>query len=91
MGQKFEWDEDKRLSNIIKHNIDFRDPQQLFDGGPVLKVRSPWDEEERFASTGIIGDKAYTVIWTVRQSIIRLISVRSARDAEERQYREVHG
>jgi len=32
----FEWDENKRLANLAKHHIDFRDTQQVFDG-PVFE------------------------------------------------------
>lgn len=91
MGQEFEWDEDKRLSNLDKHGIDFRDAQQIFDGRPILTRFSPRLGEERFVSTGFIEEKLYTVIWTVRESTTRLISARRARDAEERQYRKVYG
>lgn len=87
----FEWDEDKRLSNIRKHGIDFRDAQLLFDGRPVFTVPSPGDEEQRFTTTGIIGDRIYTGIWTLRDEAYRLISARRARHAEERAYRKLHG
>ena len=29
---KFEWDENKRKLNLVKHGIDFKDAQQIFDG-----------------------------------------------------------
>lgn len=54
--QAFEWDEDKRLSNVVNHDIDFRDVRPLFDGRPILTVPSPRGEEERFSSTGLIDD-----------------------------------
>ncbi len=91
MGSAFEWDEDKRLSTMEKHGIDFRDAQLLFDGRPVLTRSSSRQGESRSTSTDFIGEKFYTVIWTVRESTIRLISARRARDAEERKYREVYG
>jgi uncharacterized DUF497 family protein len=34
---KFEWDEEKRCENIIKHGLDFADAGQLFDH-PMLTV-----------------------------------------------------
>lgn len=64
MAQAFEWDEDKRLSNIDKHGIDFRDMRRLFDGRPVYTVSTPRDDEQRFATTGIVDARFFTVIWT---------------------------
>lgn len=91
MEQEFEWDEDKRLINIQKPDMDFRDARQLFDGRPILTISSSREDEQRFVSTGFIGEKIFTAIWTLRDSTLRLISVRRVRHAEERAYREVHG
>ena len=40
----------------------------------------------RFISTGQIGTKFYSVVWTERDATTRLISFRRARDGEERAY-----
>ena len=37
---EFEWDEEKRLANIAKHNIDFEDVVPLFHGQPLYEVES---------------------------------------------------
>ncbi len=37
----FEWDETKRQRNIEKHEVDFLDAVQLFDGRPVVSAYSP--------------------------------------------------
>ena len=87
---QFEWDESKRKSNLEKHNLDFALVSSLFDGRPVVTVESFRTEEERFATTGEIDRRMYTVIWTWRGSNIRLISARRARDAEKRDYRSLH-
>ncbi len=90
MWLEFEWDEDKRLSNIEKHKVDFLTARDLFDGRPVFTSDSPRGDEMRHLTTGVLGDKLYTVIWTKRGSKIRFISARRARDGEERAYRESH-
>ena len=38
MELEFEWDEEKRLSNIAKHGIDFLRVRELFDGRPTYTV-----------------------------------------------------
>ena len=86
----FEWDETKRLSNFRKHALDFRAAVQLFDGRSVVEMRSSYVHEERFRTTGKLDDRLITVIWTRRGTRIRIISVRRARDGEQREYRALY-
>ncbi len=88
---EFEWDEEKRLRNIEKHDVDFVRVRQLFDGRPLLRIRSAYEGEERWLSTGYLDDVFYTVVWTARNDKTRIISMRRARDAEKRKYRELFG
>lgn len=88
---EFEWDEDKQRANKTKYGIDFLRARVLFDGRPVASKSVPGGRESRFATTGIIGEHYYTAIWTLREEKVRIISVRRARDAEERNHRAVHG
>jgi uncharacterized DUF497 family protein len=88
---EFEWDEAKRLSNLAKHDIDFVDAQQLFDGRLVLTVPSRRSIEPQFTTTGPIDVVLFTVVWTSRGDNIRLISARRASHAEDRAYRALHG
>lgn len=87
----FVWDEDKHRANLAKHRIDFVDMQALFDGRPDYTSESPRFGETRFATTGELDGQFYTVIWTWRGDVVRLISARRARDGEERAYRAAHG
>ena len=63
----------------------------LFDGRPVVSFPTPRNTEMRFISTGQIGAKFYSVVWTERGDAVRLISFRRARDGEEREYRARFG
>lgn len=86
---EFEWDEDKRLSNIAKHSFDFDDVHKLFDGrSAVTRESSRGGENRRVMTVDYLG-RLMTVIWTQRGAKIRIISVRRARDAEERDYRKL--
>lgn len=88
---EFEWDEAKRLTNLRKHRIDFKDAESIFDGRPILIALIDHPDEVRLTATGFLDNRFATAIWTIRGRNIRLISVRSAQHAERRQYRQLHG
>jgi uncharacterized DUF497 family protein len=83
---EFEWDEDKRLTNLVKHGFDFQRATELFDGRPVVEIQSTYSLEARFKTTGLVDEVCVTAIWTRRENALRLISVRRAHDDEEREY-----
>jgi uncharacterized protein len=91
MELEFEWDEEKRLSNIEKHNLDFRRALEIFDGRPVLLRESERDNEPRFITVGPLDGRYIAVVWTPRGSAIRIISARRARDGERKQYYQTFG
>jgi uncharacterized DUF497 family protein len=91
LDDRFEWDEVKRLANLEKHQIDFIDMQEIFDGRATVEVAGNSDVESRHLTTGSVDGKLYSVVWTQRDSRIRIISARRARDGEERTYRQLHG
>jgi uncharacterized protein len=91
MYLEFEWDEGKQRTNRKKHKLGFEEGQSVFDDDYALTVTDPRHEEPRFKTTGMAGSRMLTVIWTPRESRIRLISVRSASRAERRAYRSLHG
>jgi uncharacterized DUF497 family protein len=87
----FEWDEDKRLKNLAKHKLDFIAARLLFDGRETISAKSDYPIEARYVTTAIIDGKFYTVVWTWREDIRRIISFRRARNGEERAYRRAYG
>jgi uncharacterized DUF497 family protein len=87
---RFSWDEDKRVINLKKHGLDLIDAEELFDGRPIYTYPSPKNDEARFVSVGLIHDVLVAAVWMERDSIIRLISLRRARDGEKRTYRKLY-
>ena len=87
MNHEYEWDENKRLSNIAKHEIDFTAVYD-FEWAAVHEKRSDRYGEERIAATGYIGERLYRVIYTMRGEKKRIISLRKANRREEREYAE---
>jgi uncharacterized protein len=82
----FEWDETKRLANITRHGIDFLHAVEMFDGRAVLVMPSPYQAEDRHLATGLLDEQFVTVVYTIRADAIRIISARSARREERREY-----
>jgi uncharacterized DUF497 family protein len=85
-----QWNETKRLANLIKHQLDFIDAEVLFDGRPLVTEEARSDDEQRFKSTGSMDGVLRTLIWTWRDNERRYISFRSARDEEKRRYRQLY-
>jgi uncharacterized DUF497 family protein len=86
-----EWDEDKRLKNIEKHGIDFIDADILFGSPYLVAPGKTVDGERRWLATGMIDDIYVTAIFSRRDRVIRLISMRSARNGERKRHQEVFG
>jgi uncharacterized protein len=85
---KFEWDEAKRLANLRKHGIDFRDVMPAFvDPHQLLSVENV-DGEERWRLIGLAPDGILLVIYTERRVRLRLISARRATYREQKQYHQ---
>ena len=78
----FEYDENKNLSNLEKHGIDFEDAQALWDDPDLLEIPAKTSDEPRFLAIGLIGDKHWSAVITYRKSRVRIISVRRSRPGE---------
>ena len=81
----YEWDEDKRQSNIDKHGIDF-ECMYDFEWETAVIDPSPRGEEMRYIAISYIGDSLRTVIYTKRDPATRIISLRPSSDSEEARY-----
>ena len=77
---KFEWNENKNKSNLKKHGIDFNQAKEVFNDKYKIEIidnRKNYDEERK----KIIGntmDLLLSVIYTMRETTVRLISARAA-------------
>jgi uncharacterized protein len=85
--EAFEWDENKRRTNLIKHGIDFDDVKEMFhDPAAYTSVSPRIVSERRFLTLGMLQGELVTVIFTRRGRAIRVISARSARRSERQTY-----
>ena len=86
---EFEFDEGKRLKNLDKHGIDFIDADLLFGDPWVEAPAKTVDGERRWLAIGMIDDDFVTAVFTRRGTVIRIISMRRARNGERKRYEEV--
>lgn len=82
----FDWDENKRLTNINKHGIDFEDAKKIFDGITVT-IDDPGDYgEERYVTIGMLNERGVAVVHTESNNTVRMISARKATKHEQKFY-----
>ena len=79
---KYEYDENKSLSNKQKHGIDFEEAKDLWNDDRLLEIKTSFSNEMRYIYIGKIGNKFYTVVVTYREDRIRIISARRSRQKE---------
>jgi uncharacterized protein len=85
---KFEWDDQKSDSNKLKHGIGFNDATALWIDPSRVEFKTSFPDEDRFVLIGMMDDKIWTAIFTIRNQAVRIISVRRAREKEALLYDE---
>ena len=88
---RYEWDERKRLSNLEKHGLDFFDVVDVFEAPHVVASSSHGKPEERFLATGTLEGRFVTIVYTMRDANVRVISFRRARHEERETYQKLYG
>lgn len=83
---KFEYDPNKGQSNLTKHDIDFIEAQQLWKDEDLLEIPAKTETEPRWIIIGKLKEKHWTAVITYREDIIRIISVRRAKNKEVKLY-----
>ena len=85
----FEWNENKRRSNLFKHQVDFADAVGVFYDDRAMTVEDPDSlNEQRLITIGMDFKLQVLVVVNVQREgdIIRLISARKADRQERKQY-----
>ena len=85
MALQYEWDEAKRLFTLEGRGIDFASVED-FEWDSALVLPSDRYGETRLAAIGYIRNRLYTVIYTERGDLIRVISMRKSSRKEIREY-----
>ncbi len=82
----FEWDEQKRVTNIEQHGVDFRVAALIFENPVIEAIDDREDHGEiRYRALGHTGDDYYLVAYTWRGDNRRIISAwKVSEDGKER-------
>ena len=87
---EFEWDENKNQSNQQKHDISFEEASEIF-GYPTYEIADTSQDygEVRYIGIGRNNQMlVLTVVFTDRESRIRIISARRSNKNERKLYYE---
>lgn len=90
---QFEWDAAKSEACFAQRGFDFAYALQMFlDQNRLVSKDSRWDYgEERYRMLGLIGPRVFCVTYTLRGSVIRIISARKANRREILEYESGSG
>jgi uncharacterized DUF497 family protein len=84
---RFEWDGEKRRSNLAKHRVDFVRAVLIVDGPVFETVDTRRDyRETRIRCLGEVDGRVYAVVYTWRGGNRRIITARKANARETRAY-----
>jgi uncharacterized protein len=86
----FEWDEPKRQSNLTKHSLDFLDVGAVFEAPHIVVPSAFIGDEERFLAIGTFEGRCVTVVYTIRNEVVRVISFRRARHEERQKFEKLY-
>ena len=83
----FQWDEGNGSKNWTRHQLSQTEAEQVFLNRPLVVVGAPCRNENRqFAFGRTDAGRRLTVVFTVRGSLLRVISVRPMSRRERRGY-----
>lgn len=72
---EFEWDETKRAEIYRKHGVDFLEAALIFENDVLEKEDTRRDySEKRMIALGMADGEIYTVVYTKRGDVYRLIT-----------------
>ena len=84
---EYEWDDDKRQTNLDKHEVDLLDAVLIFEGEVFTFEDERFDYgEQRMVSIGYADGQLYVLVHTDRGVARRLISARKGGRRDQRKY-----
>ncbi len=87
----FQWDRGNIDKNLIKHNVENWECEQVFFNKPILVLEDPRHSlsEKRWAAFGKTdADRLLVVVFTKRGNLLRVISARDLNKKEKQYYEE---
>lgn len=86
---RIEYDPAKNARNIVERGLPF-ELTASFDFQTALIAEDARRDygEERLRAIGLIGDRVYVLVFTIRRDHLRVISLRRANSRERKRYEE---
>ncbi|WP_263354083.1 BrnT family toxin [Acidicapsa acidisoli] len=86
----FIWDEAKRLSNLKKHGLDFRDAHLIYDNPDKCTYDASREDEYRLmdVALAVLRGRLLTLVYMEIEDDVRVISFRNASREERKAYEE---
>lgn len=90
IAMEFEWDDAKNDACFVRRGFDFTYAVRVFfDPQRIVVQDRRWDYgEDRYRVLGMIGGRVFAVVYTMRGSVIRIISARKANMKEVAEYEQ---
>jgi hypothetical protein len=83
----YEWDENKREANLLKHGVDFNIVHEFAWENAAVMVDARTDyREQRYTAMGFIGSRLHLLVFTLRGEAVRVIGLRKANKRERGHY-----
>lgn len=84
------WDETKRLSNLKKHGLDFRDAHLVYDNPDKCTYDASREDEYRLmdVALAVLKGRLLTLVYLEVGNDVRLISFRNASREERKAYEQ---
>jgi len=84
---RYTFDPAKLAANVAKHGVWFADADQFEWESALVEVDSRRDySETRFVATGVIDERVHVMVFNLRETSVRIISLRRANSREVRRY-----
>jgi len=84
---EYEWDDHKAACNRRNHGVDFTSIIDFdWEAAMVIEDQRKDYGERRFIAYGPIGNRLHCVVFTLRDDVIRIISLRKANCREVARY-----
>lgn len=86
---KIEWNPDKNQSNRQKHMLDFEDAQEVLGETHLVFPDTRQDYgEDRFIAIGTLRGRMVVLVYTKRNDVYRIISMRKANEREQEKHKD---
>ena len=84
----FDWDDAKAASNLVKHSVPFSYAARVFLDAAMIEfdASQSGDGESRRKAVGMIEGLLFSVVYTQRDGLTRIISDRRSNAKERKRY-----